>query len=278
MRLHSRLAFLLLPALALPAALYARPEDSWKATRRLYFEVRHAAPQLPRGYAASLDEMAKKFSKDLWVLVPGMRGQKIKLYLYPTRERYLAGSFNPPPWSNAMTYALVRTVTTRATRSSRVIDKGIAAHGEADLGTIAHEMAHFYLNTVFEETQRVPPRWVNEGLAEVMRSETEASLPRDHRGPVPNPSMPMGEFIDSEPGKDDPGQWVGQWYQQAHSAVRFLMRGHPQAKFSFFCRRLKDGTKSAKALSLAYGYHSPEAFEKAWLKWLQGSQGSRLKY
>jgi hypothetical protein len=183
-----------------------------------------------------------------------MTDKKIDVYLYASRDSFLKGRFNPPPWSGGL-------------MADSDGQKVLAVFEPLDTSVAAHELTHLYFHTYFDEKSVSPPAWLDEGLAVMLQDEAMTLPDPREKGPVLLGSIPMKTFMQSRPAQDTPSASVTGWYLQAHSVVRFLRRGHIEASFTEFCRKLRDGVDAETALRDVYGYADVDAFEQAWLKW-----------
>jgi peptidase MA superfamily protein len=232
----------------------AQSEASWRSEDTQHFTIRHESPATSLGDNNRVERIYEALHPVLWQLVPWMTQTKVSIYLYSSRDSFLKGQFNPPPWSGGL-------------MSDSQGVKVLAVYSPMDTSTTAHELTHLYFHTFFDEKSVSPPPWLDEGLA-VMLQEDALSMPDPReKGPILPSPIPMKTFMGSRPAQDAPSARVSVWYQQAHSVVRFLRRGHIEDLFTTFCRKIRDGADVETALREVYGYQDLDAFEQAWLKW-----------
>jgi hypothetical protein len=240
--------------LLLASLASAQTEASWNVDQTQHFTIHHEGMSSSLGTNNLVERIYEALHPALWPLVPWMTQTKIDVYLYRSRESFLKGRFHPPFWSGGL---MTETAN----------EKALAVFEPLDTGVVAHELTHLYFHTFFDEKSASPPAWLDEGLAmELQDDALTMSDPRE-TGPVIAAPMPMKTLLRSRPAQDTPAARVNAWYQQAHSVVRFLRRGHIESLFTDYCGKLRDGGDPEAALLAVYGYADLNAFEAAWLKW-----------
>lgn len=255
-------ALLLGTSAVLGPSLFA--EEGWRLTRTPHFVVRHQARTLPKGLPLSLEKIHSHLKMDLAAFAPWMSKERVNLYLYANRESYLAGEFDPPGWSNGITFYDRRIV---------------AVYDQSDnrsklLEVTAHEMAHLFFEGYFGEKGLKPPQWLNEGLAmlEESRDRREAASSlwyQASRNLLDRGVLPMQDFLEVQPRPGDKNrEAVSLWYVQAYSAVYYLCRVKSRVQFQLFAAKLREGRSVEQALRSAYGFPSLSRFEREWKKWL----------
>ena len=222
-------------------------EQGWPNTMTVHFVVHHQAMHLPQGLLSDIEKAHQKITHALWGMSSSIQGQKIDFYLYPTREKYLAGSFQPPPWSAGR--SLAQGFPNR--KLSLATYEGVRTE------LITHELTHLFLGAYWNRQDRAPPLWLNEGLAVMMEG----------RSPKVADPIPFKELFEKGPAEDDPTARVTDWYTQSCSVVSFLLKGRSSARFKILLDTLRDGATLKEALRHSYGFYSIDEFEKAWKKW-----------
>lgn len=236
------------------SAARAERESSWDAKETPHFTILHERLGFSPGDHNRIERIYEALQPDLWRLVPWMATEKTRVYLYKDRESFVRGRFKPPAWSAGL-FAVFPE------------EKALALYEPVDTAVAAHELAHLYLHTYFREQEALPPPWLDEGLAGMLQNEAlTLPDPRD-KGPVLASPLPLKDLLRGRPERDSPKVWIGAWYQQAHSVVRFIKRGHIEASFADVCAKLRAGEDPESALRAVYGYADLAAFEAAWLKW-----------
>jgi len=232
----------------------AQPEASWNSDETQHFTVHHENPGSSLGDDNRIERIYEALHPALWPLVPWMTQKKVSIYLYSSRESFLKGRFNPPPWSGGL-------------MSDSQDEKALAIYEPVDTAATAHELTHLYFHAFFDEKPLAPPVWLDEGLATMLQDDALTLPDPREKGPVLPAPIPMKAFLKSRPAQDTPSARVTVWYRQAHSVVRFVRGGHIEGLFAEFCRKLRDGVDLETALREVYGYPDLDAFERAWLKW-----------
>ena len=240
--------------LLLAQTAHADPETSWRSDETTHFTIRHESMASSLGDNNRIERIYEALHPDLWQLVPWMTQKKVIVYLYSNQESYLKGRFHPPPWSAGL---MTQTKD----------EKILAIFEPMDTTIVAHELTHLYFHSFFDEKSAQPPTWLDEGLAGMLQDEALTMPDPREKGPVLLWPVPFKTFLHSRPVNDSHSEWISIWYQQAHSVVRFIKRGHIDGLFTVFCRKLHDGASPEAALREVYGYENEAAFEQAWLKW-----------
>lgn len=259
----------LLLALQAPAAR-AADADGFRRTLSPHFEIRHQADFLPRGLLMDLGRLHGALSRDLSLFAPWLGRERVLLHLYADRRSYVQGDAKPPEWSNGMAFFRRRLIVTY-----------VQPRRERTLSVLAHEMAHLLFEGYWGEAGKVPPVWLNEGLAMMMedpRDGEETEWAKAMRAMTASGRwVPFERFFEVEPARDlaesDKGA-VTLWYVQAYSVVRFLHERYTRLQFFSFCRALRDGEPLERALWQAFRLGGAARFEEAWRAWMKLPAGS----
>ena len=244
----------MLVLLLLAQMAQAQPEAAWGSDETQHFTIHHENPGSSLGDDNRIERIYEALHPALWPLVPWMTQKKVPIYLYSSRESFLKGRFNPPPWSGGL-------------MSDSQGEKVLAIYEPVNTATTAHELTHLYFHTFFDEKPSQPPSWLDEGLAVMLQDDALTMPDPREKGPILPAPLPMKIFLRSRPSQDTPSARVTVWYQQAHSVVRFTRSAHIEGLFTGFCQKLRDGVDVETALRDVYGYSDLDAFEQAWLKW-----------
>ncbi len=245
-------SLLTLLLLAPPTTAQDSSEKNWSSDDSLHFVVHHEKRDSALGDFNRLDRVFEAMRGEMGKLVSWIDQDKTHVYFYKDHDAYLRGRFRPPPWSGGL---------------FNIAERAVALYEPVETAVVAHELTHLYLHSFFKEKGGVPPRWLDEGLAGMLENETLAFPdPRD-KGPVLDAPIPLEDFFKTAPRLDTPKARVSAWYQQAHSVVRFIKRGHIENSFVDFCAKLREGEGLDRALYAVYGYSNLESFETAWKKW-----------
>lgn len=254
-------------------------DAGWRKWPLAHFTVYTQAPRKPDNFDLNMGRIHQQLRFDLSRFAPWMTEEKVNIYIYRNQKAYADGEFSPPPWSNGLAIYEKRVVLVY----QRPGDKKAAEKKMMEV--IAHESTHLYFESYWAELGRVPPSWLNEGLAMV---EEVGSLGRPEASPryqamldLPGRDIPLADFFGLTPAKDlaeekDKAE-VQRFYAQAYSMVFYLLRQHSTAQFTLFNEKLRGGAAIEEALAEAYKFQSLDKFRAAWLTWLkQPSRRARV--
>ncbi|MFH1723147.1 MAG: hypothetical protein ABII00_00855 [Elusimicrobiota bacterium] len=253
---------LLLGAVRGPALAGVR---DWNETLSPHFVVLHESAFAPSGVVLDLEKLHNRLRLDLSMFAPWMAKERVKIYLYKTRESYLHGKFQPPSWSTGI-----------AVQEEKLIATFEFPSREEFLDVIGHELTHLLFEGYWAEVKKTPPVWLNEGLSMIEESP-DRSRPEKSRWYqamaflTDRTVIPLSRYVRMNPGRDlgSNKDAVTLWYVQAYSLVHFLYRRHTRLQFFNFCGLLRDGTRLERALWKVYRYQSLERLEAAWKRWLK---------
>ncbi|MBK8870400.1 MAG: hypothetical protein KBD85_00640 [Elusimicrobia bacterium] len=231
-----------------------------RSVRSSHFVVRHEEPLAPAGVLNVLEGLHSKLLLDLGVFSPWAYHQPLTVYLYRDAESY---------HSRTGMAAYVKA-------HIRVQDKEVFGYMAPDFQRVmAHELGHLYFSQFFLAKSTHPPLWLNEGVATLM--EWDYGLEGDRRAlehTLRNKgTIPFADFLAysyQQAGPHD-GERVGDWYNQAQSVTRLLVRGHGPRPFYTFCDGLRNGRLLDESLCSAYGLAIPDttALERLWTQKLR---------
>ncbi len=250
---------------AFAAAATASGGDwSWHEAMTPHFEVKHEEAFMPPGFTMGLEKIHSRLRLDLAMFSPWMSKERLKLYVYATKDSYVKSEFQPPDWSNGIALYSQRTVLVYEQERKEKL-----------LQIIAHETTHLLFEGYWGEVGKMPPQWLNEGLA--MLEETDADHPErgDWFGAMVNMKkvMPLDELFELKPTQDlaqkGDKEAVDVFYTQSYALVYFLFRTHTKLQFKNFVSELRDGAPIEAALWKTYRYHSLADFDTAWRNWLR---------
>lgn len=258
-------AVLLAAALIVPAARAGEapfPED--QVVSSSHFRLHFQSPYPPAGVLNVLEGLYARLMLDLQPFAPWTDRAAIDVYLYRDGESYRAHT-GAPAWAAAHADAAARRIH--------------AYEGEEFQRYMAHEMGHLFFETFFRETGSSAPLWLNEGVATLM--EWDYGLGEDMRAAdsltQERPSLPLAEFLQTDYHHRALTQdQATEWYWQAASLARFLMRRFSSLQFKAFCDALRRGESLDAALLKGYGLQMPDApaLERLWRKNLNDLRGN----
>ncbi len=178
----------------------------------------------------------------------------IKLFLAPDPRSFMEmQGGNISPYVSGMAYPSRYTIIVRPLRGREI------RHSSTN-GVISHEIAHIVLHHKLGDIS--PPKWVDEGVAVFMGSESfwsrsERLMPIALTGKhIPFKSLENG-FPRSVDG-------AATAYAQSGSFVGFLHKEYGEGAFLAFLDRLVKGEEMENALEVSFGLPLAE-LEKKWL-------------
>ncbi|MCX5794294.1 MAG: hypothetical protein NTY77_02205 [Elusimicrobia bacterium] len=245
------------------AASAAEPPEFQRVDSE-HFTVYSEAFYPPEGLLNELEGLHAKVSLDLVLFSPWAKDAKIELYLYKSSDSYRAQP-GVKPWTAAQVDLARRR---------------ISAFQSPDLRRIlAHELGHLFFDDFFLAASSGSaaghaPRWLTEGVA--VNMEWDYGLDQDRPFDPERAAKrmrPLPEFLAFDYQDDaHEARSVSDWYIQAYSLVRFLMRRFPGGLFFDLCDGLRRGLPLEEALRRAYGTAFPDLtmLERRWREDLKG--------
>jgi len=184
--------------------------------------------------------------------------EKTNVYIYSSKKTYLKGEFKPPSWSKGLAILKKKAVV--------VYDSGDIEKLRA---VISHELTHLYFETFFSEKFKIPPKWLNEGLAVMIEDRSYGKGPWDSALKFVSGKryMSFSKFFKSDLNKMKSKQVIGDWYLQSFGIVRYLFGANKRLQFKYFCDLTRKGEKLENALWKAYRIRNLRDFENKWRKW-----------
>lgn len=234
-------------------------KTKWHVKTSPHFEIYHESNWTPTIITLELEKFYTKMRLNMAMFAPWMVKEKIKVYIYQNQKTYLSGEFHPPKWSNGLANVKKKTVVTYDPDN---IDKLREV--------IFHEMTHLFFESFFAEVLKIPPVWLNEGLAVYMGDST---YPRAGPWSISLKYIPKERFFKFEKFfkvdlRDiDSPQKISDWYIQAFGIISFLYQTNTRLQFKNFCNLIRDGKSVKNALWQVYKYRNIEEFERKWIEW-----------
>ncbi|MBI4802347.1 MAG: hypothetical protein HY796_07465 [Elusimicrobia bacterium] len=230
----------------------APPGFALRETRN--FVIYEEGPEVSREIIDTVESLHGNIMLDLVSFSPWSREKRVFIFFTGNQDTYqrLTGR---PAWSAGT-----------ASLSERKI---YLFKSEEAMGILSHELTHIYFDSFFSSEVQ-SPLWLSEGIATYIQSERGYSTPN---WLALNLAMleKGGGFklsdlvrIDNMQGADEEN--VRLWYAQSYSVVRFLIKLKAGDAFYQFCKRLKGGMPTHRALYQAYGmpYNKLSSLEYAW--------------
>jgi len=196
---------------------------------------------------------------------PWMTTEKVNIYIYSSQKSYVAGEFHPPQWSGGLAIYQKRCIV--------VYDNG----DRASLRSVcAHELTHLFFESYFSENRRMPPLWLNEGLAVNMEDRSAGAHGQWTQAlavATPARLKPLKQQFSAVSMTDNGNtQEVSDWYLESFGVTKFLMQNRMQ--FKNFCKLLRDGAAVEQALWNVYRYHTVDDLDTAFREWLFSKESS----
>jgi len=183
---------------------------------------------------------------------------RVKIYIYPDRNSF-SRKTGQPQWSEG-----------EADYTNKKISSYTWSEGFLD-ALLPHEITHLIFRDYVGFKGEVP-LWLDEGVAQWMephkREAVKLAIIRlADRGKLF--SLPQMMALDIRTSSDR--NLVSAYYIQAISLVEFLVRKYGAARFTSFCRQLRDGKSIAESLTFAYpvSIRSIEELEEKWKAYIR---------
>ena len=180
---------------------------------------------------------------------------RVKVYIYPDRESFLVAT-DQPKWSEGV-----------ANFTKKEIASYAWSEGFLD-ALLPHEMAHLIFRDYVGFKGEVP-LWIDEGVAQWMepkkRETVKYAIKRiDGQGKL----ISLQRMMTLDVRQSGDSAFVTSFYIQAMSLVSFLVTKYSAARFTNFCRQLRDGKDITESLKFAYpvSIRSVEELQEKWLK------------
>lgn len=218
-----------------------------------HFHVYQEGDKVDEAILKDLENLHGNIILDLIAFSPWQREKKVHIYFAkdPSTYQKITGR---PAWSGGATNMAERKI--------------YLYESEEAFGILAHELAHIYFDSFFENSQS--PLWLSEGMAVYIQVERASSYPRwlkENLDILKNGGgYKVSDIVKIETleGADDKS--VKLWYAQSYSLVLFLMRAKRGDAFYQFCKLIKQRNNTSLALYKAYGspYNKLSSLEVVW--------------
>lgn len=239
----------------LPLVLHAERARAGDLPKHwLSFESEHAvvhAPESAERTATTLSAEVDGVVEELMALTGLERAPtRIQAYLAPTRDSFSTiQPGDPPQWAAGTAYP-----------ERSLLFVCLETHGQKSPRQVfVHEVTHVVLHWSYGETE--PPRWLEEGLAQVVASEfdlqTQVVLSRAALG---GGLIPLSSLVDRWPRQAGRARLA---YAQSRDFVLFVRHRHGDEALAEMVERLADGEGVEEAMLAATGTPVDE-LEKRW--------------
>lgn len=220
-----------------------------------HFIIYHQSPYLSPGFLSDLEGIHAKLLLDLVLFAPWAKNEKITIYLFSNADDYVRLT-QRPAWSSGTAF---------------VRDRLVLVYDNPRLNiTLAHELSHVLLGDFFAKAQTDPPKWIFEGVAELMEKEQEKDTSSQDRIRAyfkAGNGVPIASLLAFDPeGGGHTTNEIQLWYSQSYSVVYYLLRIKGAYLFHKFCSNLRDQMPLNDALKSTYGWSlaDPASLERSW--------------
>lgn len=191
---------------------------------------------------------------DLIAFSPWTRDEKVHIYIAKDAIRYQQIS-GRPAWSGGAANLKERKIYLYKSHEWK--------------GILAHELTHIYFDGFFGGYEK-SPLWLSEGMAVYIQVQRGGSKPlwlKENIDKLANGNFyKIKDLIETKSLADINEGNIKLWYAQSYSVVYLLLNIQKKDEFFQFCRLIKEGNSTSKALYLAYGkpYTTLTALESIW--------------
>ena len=245
-----------LAAAAGPSAAHASEGEPWKLIKADHFIIhyredepfaRQIARKADADYTRIAEDLGYRRHSNFW-----MWDNRVKIFIYPTQEE-----FQKVPGTREWALAI-----------SQYSKKEIHSFsGQPNLidGVLPHEITHLIFRD-FVGTSSEIPLWMDEGVAQWEEpARRELATRYVHALLKSGDALPLNEVLNMSLRTLGTGKRVDKFYVQSVTLVDFLIKNKGGAKFTEFCRLLRDGHALGDALRKAYpAIATPERLEAEW--------------
>jgi hypothetical protein len=209
--------------------------------------ARRIARKADADYTRIAEDLGYRRHSNFW-----MWDNRAKIFIYPTQEE-----FQRIPGTREWALAI-----------SKYSKKEIHFFsGQPDLvdGVLPHEITHLIFRD-FVGTSSAIPLWMDEGVAQWEEPARRELATRYVRALLKSgDALPLEEVLGMRLAALGTGKRVDKFYVQSVTLVDFLIKRKGGAKFTEFCRLLRDGHALGDALRKAYpAIATPERLEAEW--------------
>ncbi len=183
---------------------------------------------------------------------------RAKIYLYSDRDGYL--STGAQKWSYGMSRYDKKEIVSYA-NSAKFVES-----------ILPHELAHLIFRD-FVGFKSYVPVWLDEGVAQWEESDNRSAavgLLKEYISK--NEIIPLAMLMKMNIAQESNVEITRRFYVEAVTLVGFLIKEYGPAKFTLFCRGLRDGENIDDALRLAYSEPIVDSasLEREWLQYYGG--------
>ncbi len=246
----------------LPISIYAAETQEWQEIKSEHFIVFHVdGTQFAKDVSRKSETYYRKIASELgyqrysgfWTW-----DHRVKIYIYPDRESFLLAT-DQPKWSEGV---------------ANFTKKEIASYAWSDGfldALLPHEMAHLIFRDYVGFKGEVP-LWIDEGVAQWMEPKKREAVKYavknlEKQGKL----ISLQRMMTLDVRQSNDSAFVTSFYIQAMSLVSFLINKYSAARFTNFCRQLRDGKSITESLKFAYpvSIRSVDELQAKWLKYIR---------
>lgn len=225
---------------------------TWDVVKSQHFLVHHAGDA---AFAERVAERAEAYYETIASDLGYTRRSgfwlwenRVRILIYPTAQAFRDAS-NAPGWA----------IGRASSRRHEIA--GCRTDGEGFLTTVLpHEMTHLVLGEFVGDDHL--PQWLSEGLAQWEQGGRPKTMPLAN----PAAAFALKDLMSMDVRQEKDSGRVQAYYAQCASLVGFLVTRQGGERLGQFCRALRDGKETPRALAQAYPdvAASVEALEQAW--------------
>ncbi len=181
---------------------------------------------------------------------------RAEIYIYDDGDHYV-DSGKLASWSHGV-----------ASPEDKIIRSYPAAHGFFD-STLPHELAHIMFRELIGYDTRIP-LWLEEGVAMYYEKAQRFGAHDDVRQAIEEGTfLSLDELSNMRLSKNEDKEAVNLFYQEAASAVNFMIEELGAHKFKMFCNKLEEDKDFSDAFASIYTRQKDiDGLNKAWIDFL----------
>jgi hypothetical protein len=255
-------AFLLCALFSLSSLVHAVKAQEWQELKSEHFIVYSVGDdQFAKDVSSKSETYYRKIASELgyqrysgfWTW-----DNRVKIFIHPDRESFLR-STGQPDWSEGV-----------ANYTTKEIASYAWSEGFLD-ALLPHEMAHLIFRDYVGFKGEVP-LWLDEGVAQWMEPKKREIVKIVMKRLIDQGKyIPLSQMMTLDIRQSKNAEMVTNYYIQAVSMVSFLVTEYTAARFTNFCRQLRDGKSIVESLTFAYptSIRNVDEFQVKWLKYIR---------
>ena len=187
----------------------------------------------------------------------GRDKEKCSIYLYPTKQAYIAAT-GAPEWSAGIAHSDMARMS---------LYEGVKG---VEFSTLPHELTHILLHELWG-VKRIPT-WLNEGMAQFEETDKDLIFRRKKSVKDIVRNAAYFELNDLFKMQGIPRGNVELFYSQSASIVDYMIKDNLRANFGRFLAMMKDGKAVNSALKEAFQWKYKNGagdLEKKWADYIR---------